>query len=147
MGMRSTNWFLAEDMEILPKIGLGPLRFGMTPSQVQAVLGSHRTYEAWMGGNLNDSLLYPGLIIGFDECDGSGPLPDSKLVEFRMQGRTDVTFLNKPIFGMPLNELLQTLAQPNIGGEPGSSYVLLPDLNMEVGLGDQDWVESVEFWR
>src|SRR5258707_6707594 len=39
-------------MEKIPNIGLGPLRFGMIPSQVQAVLGSHRTYGHWMGGNL-----------------------------------------------------------------------------------------------
>jgi hypothetical protein len=71
-------------MEIFPNIGLGPIRFGMNPSQVQAVLGSDRTYEPWMGGNLNDSQLYPGLIIGFDNCDDRGPLKDVTGIKCRM---------------------------------------------------------------
>ena len=131
-------------MEILPKIGLGPLRFGMTPSEVKALLGSHRTYEPWMGGNLNDSLLYPGLIIGFDKCDASGPLPNSKIVEFRLHGRTDVTFLNEPLFGRPLKELLQTLAQRNIRKDPDSDTI--PDLRMELVSDDQGNIDWVEFW-
>lgn len=117
----------------------------MNPSQVQAVLGSHQTYEPWMGGNLNDSLLYPGLIVGFDKCDGRGPLNDSKLVEFRINKKADVTFLNKPIFGILQKELLQRLTRHNIRSERNLSSYVLPDLHMEVDLDDQGRVTWVEF--
>ena len=131
-------------MEIFPNIGLGPLRFGMNPSQVQAVLGSHQTYEPWMGGNRNDSLLYPGLIIGFDDCDERAPLEDSKLVEFFIKEKSDVTFLKKPIFGMPRKEFVKILARHNIRNEENHGCYLLPDLHMEVdfdGHGKITWVE------
>jgi len=98
-----------------------------------------------MGGNLNDSLLYPGLIVGFDKCDGRGPLNDSKLVEFRINEKADVTFLNRPIFGMLQNELLQRLTRHNIRSERNLSSYVLPDLHMEVDLDDQGRVTWVEF--
>jgi hypothetical protein len=132
-------------MEILPNIGLGPIRFGMNPSQVQAVLGSDRTYEPWMGGNLNDSLLYPGLIIGFDNCDDRGPLKNSKLVEFRINEKADVTFLGKPVFGMLQNELLQSLVRHKIRCERNQSSYLLPDLHMELDFDDNGRVTWIEF--
>jgi hypothetical protein len=132
-------------MEIIPNLGLGSLRFGMVPSEVQAVLGSCETYEPWMGGNLNDSLHYPGLIIGFDKCDGRGPVKDSKLVEFRINERADVTFLNKPIFGMPQEEFDQTLTQHNIRSERNLSSYLLPELHMELDLDERGRVMWIEF--
>jgi len=135
----------AGDMEILPNIGLGPIRFGMNPSQVQAVPGPDRAYEPWMGGNLNDSLLYPGLIIGFDNCDGRGPLRDSKLVEFRINKEADVTFLGKPVFGMPEHGLLQSLARHKIRFERNQSSYLLPDLHMELDFDDNGRVTLIEF--
>jgi len=45
-------------MEIIPDIGLGSMRFGMSPDEVVALMGEAQTYEDWMGGNLNDSLVY-----------------------------------------------------------------------------------------
>ena len=41
-------------MEIIPKVGIGPLHFGMNPDQVRALFAEEETYEDWMGGNLND---------------------------------------------------------------------------------------------
>src|SRR5262249_20852674 len=137
---------LASDMEVIPNIWLGQLRFGMSPSEVQVVLGSHQTYEPWMGGNLNDALLYPGLTIGFDKCDSRGPLEDSKLVEFQIKEKADVTFLKKPFFGMLENELVQTLAQHRIRIEKNLSSYLLPDLHMELDLDERGRVTRVEFW-
>ena len=46
----------------------------MSPDEVVALMGEEQTYEDWMGGNLNDSLLYHHLIIGFDKYDGLSPV-------------------------------------------------------------------------
>jgi hypothetical protein len=124
-------------MEIIPNIGLGQLRFGMSPSEVQAVLGCHQSYEPWMGGNLNDSLLYPGLIIGFNKCD--------KLDEFTIKEKADVTFLKKPLFGMLENELVQTLGQHSIRSEKYHTGYLLPDLHMELDFDERGRVAWVVF--
>ena len=53
-------------MEVIPNIGIGPVRFGMSPAEALAAIPEGQKYEEWMGGNRNDSLLFHGLILGFD---------------------------------------------------------------------------------
>lgn len=84
-------------MEVIPNIGIGPVRFGMSPAEVLATLPEGQRYEDWMGGNRNDSLLFHGLIFGFDRCDAVGPLADSRLVEFTIHGREDVRLWGRRI--------------------------------------------------
>ena len=76
---------------------VGPVRLGMTRDEVLAALGREQTYEEWMGGNLNDSLLYPGLILGFDRCDARGPLAAGRLDEVHAQPRPDWTMWGRPV--------------------------------------------------
>ena len=52
--------------DIQPGLGVGPVRFGQTPAEVEAAMAEPQLYEEWMGGNHNDSLFYQGLILGFD---------------------------------------------------------------------------------
>lgn len=68
-------------MDIIPHVGIGPLRFGLKRDEVKAILGQDQVWETWMGGNLNDSLFYPGIILFFDEYASDGPLPNGKLVQ------------------------------------------------------------------
>src|SRR6185369_10344683 len=84
-------------MLLLPKIGLGEVRFGMTPGEVQKAFHEPQKYEDWMGGNLNDSLLFHGIIFGFYEHNTFGPLPDAKLEEIRTNGREDLILWGKQI--------------------------------------------------
>ena len=84
-------------MEVMPNIGVGPARFGMSPAEVLAHFPEGQKYEDWMGGNRNDSLLFHGLIFGFDRCDGFGPLADSRLVEVTIYGREDVLLWGRGI--------------------------------------------------
>ena len=44
-----------------------------------------------MGGNLNGSLLYPGIVISFNHGDGSGPLDDYQASENYI---TELVFLS-----------------------------------------------------
>lgn len=82
-------------MEIIPKVGIGPLRFGMGPDQVRALFFEKETYEKWMDGNLNDSILYRGLILGFDLCDAWGPLATSRFREIHLYRREDALLWGK----------------------------------------------------
>jgi len=52
-------------MEVIAHVGILPLRFGMKRNEVLALLGSQQTHESWMGGNLEDALYYPGLLVHF----------------------------------------------------------------------------------
>lgn len=45
--------------------GLGPIKFGTSPSNVKSAWGSDLYYEDWMGGNLENFLYFKGLLVGF----------------------------------------------------------------------------------
>ncbi len=66
-------------LDIHPGEGIGLVRFGMRPAEVLALFSEPQVYEDWMGGNLNDALLFHGLLLHFNECNRSGPLPSSTL--------------------------------------------------------------------
>ena len=93
------------NLDILPWIGLGPLRFGMKPSEVRCAFKECHVYEEWMGGNLNDSLLYRGLILQFDKCDAYGPLEDSRFDGVKAKARKDIWLFGKRLASWTRNDL------------------------------------------
>lgn len=133
-------------MELIPKVGLGLVRFGMRPSEVKSIFGLGTDYEPWMGGNLNDSLLYPGIIAGFDKCDSRGPLEDSRLVELRINQNADIQFFNKSVFELAENELRGLLEKKNIRVEERDGYLFLPELNVEFEPNESGRIVSLNFW-
>jgi hypothetical protein len=100
-------------MEIIPKIGLGLLRFGMSPEQVRSLFEEPETYEEWMGGNLNDSLLYKG-------CDAYGPLAHSKFCEASIYKRDDAVIMGRSLLDWNRSSVIDRLENENL------SYVLSP---------------------
>jgi hypothetical protein len=69
----------------------------MTPAQVLAVFGEPRVYEDWMGGNLNDALLFHGLRLHFSKCDSRGPLPTGVLNWIVIHQRQDAFLFGRPV--------------------------------------------------
>jgi hypothetical protein len=111
-------------LEIVPLQGLGPIRFGMSPVEVRASFKSNEVYEDWMGGNLNDSILYSGIIFSFDRCDSQGPLPGSKLIRIIIHDRHDVL-----LWGSSMNKWTKTKIQ---------AYLSRSSLTFTVTSGDID---------
>jgi hypothetical protein len=70
---------IEQRLDIHPGVGIGPIRHGMRPAEVLAVFPEPQVYEDWMGGNLNDALLFRGLRLHFSKCDSRAPLADSTL--------------------------------------------------------------------
>ena len=134
-------------MELVPKVGIGPLRFGMSPVEVRALLPEESTYEEWMGGNLNDSLLYHGLIIGFDECDSMGPLPDSRLNRICVFGREDAVIWGRGICDWTKEEATTHLDQSRISYRNlDSGDVSVQDLSLTLSFDNSNHLEYVEVW-
>jgi hypothetical protein len=98
----------------------------MNPKDVTAAFDEGHVYEDWMGGNLNDSLLYHGLILHFDRCNGAGPLPDSRLNWIVVHERDDAYLLDSPLTAWKKMALLDRLR------EEGLSPVLLDNGDLEV---------------
>jgi hypothetical protein len=89
--------------EIKPLEGLGDIKFGMSPKEVDEIMNERQVWENWMGGNRNDSLMYRGIIFMFDDCNSSAPLENSKLTDIDIYNREDIF-----LFGKLLNEWSQT---------------------------------------
>ncbi|MDM1021950.1 hypothetical protein QSV37_16875 [Acinetobacter sp. VNK23] len=62
-----------------PLSGIGNIKFGDTAKSVKELCGSELCYEDWMGGNLEDSLFYKGLLIGFRGKHDDHPNDDSEV--------------------------------------------------------------------
>ena len=98
-------------LEIHPGAGIGRVRLGMSPAEVEAVFTEPHKYEEWMGGNLNDALLFHGLIFTFDVCDGRGPLPHARLNLIEVRGRADVDLLGQPLHGWTADDIGRRLRE------------------------------------
>jgi hypothetical protein len=96
-------------LDIHPGEGIGVIRLGMLPAEVLAVFQEPQIYEDWMGGNLNDALLFHGLRLHFTECDSSAPLPHSTLCLIVIHQREDATFFGQPISDWTKDRALEEL--------------------------------------
>lgn len=97
--------------EIIPKAGIGPLRFGMKIDTVKSIMGEELVYEDWMNGNLNDSLYYSGIIIGMRPYDTYGPLENSEIVEFRVNENFPALLYGKELFKLTGSQLIELLKE------------------------------------
>jgi hypothetical protein len=85
------------NLDLRPGEGIGDLLFGMNPAAIEQKMNEPSTYEEWMGGNLNDAMLYAGLILIFDRFSSSGPLPDSRFVQAIVHDRSDASFAGRAL--------------------------------------------------
>ena len=118
-------------MDIVPGVGVGPIRLGMTPADVRRALPEPEAgWEPWAGGNCNDSLLFRGLRLRFSRCDGRGPLPDAVLWGIQVhRSREDAALLGRPLAGWDVADLWDhpELRQPGLDvgfGEDGRPEVV-----------------------
>jgi hypothetical protein len=97
---------LSKSLNINIGQGIESVKFNMTPLEVQAKFGNKYRGEEWMGGNLNDSLLYGDMILTFNECNSAGPLPSSKLVFIKTNASSQILLQGKALSEITRDELL-----------------------------------------
>lgn len=100
---------IEQRLDIHPGLGIGPIRHGMLPAEVLAAFPEPQVYEPWMGGNLNDALLFRGLRLHFSECDSRGPLPDSSLNWVVIHQRPDAFLFGRPVGEWTKESVLEEL--------------------------------------
>jgi hypothetical protein len=116
----------------------------MRPAEVLAVFHEPQVYENWMGGNLNDALLFQGLRLHFSECDSRAPLPDSTLNWIVIHQRPDAYLFSRPVGEWTKDSVLQELqARGYCAQTPPNGDV---DVYRKLGLSFEDdgrlvWVE------
>jgi hypothetical protein len=134
-------------MELEPGKGLGPIKFGMSPKEVMTIMGDEQVYEPWMGGNLNDSLLYPGIIIRFDSCNSKGPLDNSKVEEFQIaESFSDVQFKGLNIFKKSQREIEELLTKHKMPYGSNEYCINLDSIGLEFGLNGDKNIDFVSLW-
>lgn len=116
----------------------------MRPAEVLTAFPEPQVYEDWMGGNLNDALLFPGLRLHFDDCDSRAPLPDGRLNWIVIHKRPDAHLFGRPVGEWTKDAVLQELrAQGYDALRPPNGDV---DVCRKLGLSFADdgrlvWVE------
>jgi hypothetical protein len=96
----------------------------MTPTEVRTAVAETEVYEEWMGGNLNDSLTYRGLILQFDSCDAYGPLADAKLAGMIIDAahRGEILLWGERLPQWGIEQLRTTAAAAGVVLEPGITH-------------------------
>ena len=123
---------------------LGPIFLGCRPADVTAVLGERPKYEDWMGGNLNGSLCYHGLMFDFDACDSRAPLPGSRLAGIHVFGRDDAVLFGQRLRRWRCGPLSRELDRQNVDHfKTGDTDLLCPASKTEFGFDSDGWLESI----
>jgi hypothetical protein len=115
--------------------GLGPIRLGMRPNEVKTILGRTLTWEPWMGGNLNDCLYYPGIILYFDKYNGVGPLEDAQLIEIEINSQYPALWKGVRIGSLTPDRASQLLPENKCTTYPNGKTVV-------AGSGVQFWFDD-----
>ncbi|MCP4491158.1 MAG: hypothetical protein GY820_28155 [Gammaproteobacteria bacterium] len=134
-------------MEIYPNKGIGNIEFGMSPQSVREIMGSDLVYEEWMGGNLNDALFYSDLIVGFNDCDGDEPLPNSRVVEFRANASERVKFNGVALANLSRTELASMVVQGVKAVVDKNQDVIFQELGVSFGFNENGSVCILEMWQ
>jgi hypothetical protein len=100
-------------LEIYPGKGIGPILLGMHPQRVVSIFHEKQVYESWMGGNLNDAILFHGMRLHFDKCNGAGPLPGARLVLIVVHQREDAILFGRRMKDWSKEEIFQYLDDEN----------------------------------
>jgi hypothetical protein len=131
-------------MDINPRIGIGDIRFGMQRDEVIAILGAEQTWEEWMGGNLNDSLFYPGIILYFDAHDSYGPLPEGMLVQIEVSSKFPCNLLGRDLNTITREIVLSSIASSTDKHFPNRSIEVL-ELSMHFFFKPDDTLKILRF--
>jgi uncharacterized protein (TIGR02996 family) len=135
---------LPNRLDIHPGEGIGPVRLGMRPAELLAAFPEPRVYESWMGGNLNDALVFHGLRLHFSDCDSRAPLPDSTLNWVVIHQREDAYLFERTVEEWTRHSVLRELrARGYDARTPPNGDVEVP---RQIGMSfDEDgrliWVE------
>ncbi len=94
--------------------GLGEVRFGMRPSEVENILGPDQIFEDWMGGNLEGFYFYKGLLIGFSGGSDECPDENSEVCLFTVKPEHDLILWGINISRCSISELKDLLVSEKI---------------------------------
>lgn len=133
-------------MEIFPCEGIGPIKFGMTPKEVENAIGIDQVYEEWMGGNLNDSLFYPGVIVGFSECNAKGPLSNSVVIEFRVNPSEHITLNGIPTTKLNVENISNIVINNENPTVESNGDVLYKENALSLGFLESGSLWGIEMW-
>jgi hypothetical protein len=112
------------DLDIVPYVGAGPLRFGMTPDQVHQTVGAPRRVKH-AAGMLREIYPFEALLI----FEGA---PDAlRLVEMGFDRRcADVSYAGVKLFGIPPRDALRRLLRDDTHVGEYLGRLILPTLGI-----------------
>jgi len=127
--------------------GIGSVQFNMTPLDVQSRFGNKYRGEEWMGGNLNDSLLYGDLILTFDEYDSTGPISNSKLVFIKANASSQILLQGIALSAITREELLSKSLLGHFGEKNHNLHVEFEKLGLQFNFDADGKLNEFYMWE
>ena len=127
--------------------GIGCVQFNMAPLDVQSRFGKKYHCAEWMGGNLNDSLLYRDLILTFDECDSAGPISNSKLVFIKANASSQILLQGKALSVITRDELLSKSLLGHFGKKDHNLHVEFEQLGLRFNFNTDGTLNEFYMWE
>jgi hypothetical protein len=119
---------MISEWKILPFVGMGPIRFGMSPAEVAAIVGPPQSVDEDVG-YLREYRAVELPIVSYE---------DNVVTEIEaFHGVENVTFRGGRIFDEPGLAILQFLEQENNGARMNVGIVLFKDIGITAGRLDQ----------
>jgi hypothetical protein len=132
---------------VVPAVGIGSARFGMTPAEVRRVLGPEQIpWPEWMEGVATD-LIYASARLEFSTSDGSEPMPDSRLESIIVFPRSEVAFAGRRFGDWTRGTFLAELRKLELAFTTDrDDLVLLGTYCGEIYFDPDGTFRSADFW-
>jgi hypothetical protein len=118
----------------------------MTAAAVLDAFPEEQRCEDWMGGNLNDSLLFHRLIVTFDQHGSYGPLPEARLEQMVLHQREDATLYGTPLDAWDERSLRDRLSRDGHVVDATTDGCLGITGKLEISFGKSGKIERVEIY-
>jgi hypothetical protein len=137
-----------ETMIIHPNVGIGEVKFGMSPFQVRSIMGNNLFTEEWMADTfMYGALFYSDILIDFDTSVSDDLPSNSKVIELRTNNSQRVEFNGINLFDLT-RENLTAMSYQGIKAEAyDGGDVAFPSLGLNFNFNTSGYLESFEMVR
>lgn len=136
--------YVNEMYEIVIKKSVGPVKFGMSPTEVKSILGEELYYEDWMGGNLESFLYYRGILIGFRGEVDDKPKENSKVCMFQLRSSLKPVLFGLDLSGMTKTEIIEAFKSMHYKHKELNPLVItVPSIYIQLTFNEKELLEEV----
>jgi hypothetical protein len=135
-----------ELLTILPGIGVGPIRLGMSREEFLFWFKEPWDSSGWDDGNLDDFMLYRGLRVEFSKYTEYGSLSEERLYSIEVLPRPDVRLFGRRLEEWQWSELFNYLESVGYTPRCLNGDIEVRNPNMVMSFDETGLLYSFDMW-